>query len=414
VPWPSERLRTAVGGLPRAFWTLWWGLLVNRFGSFVAAFLAIYLVRDRGFGAAEAGRVLSLYGIGIAIASPLGGVLADRMGRRATMILGLACGACSVAGLAFARAPALLSALAFAAAATGETYRPAMNAAVADLVPPAERARAWGLVYWGVNLGLALGLLLAGLVGGRSLRALFLLDAATSAAFALILLLRVPETRPPGTVHVPALRGLARVFQDGPFAVFLVLYVLALMVFTQWQLALPIDMGAHGLGPSAYAVLMAVNCLGVVLLQPLLSPRLRGFDAARLMAASSLLFGLGYGVNALGGSLPVYLLGTAFWTVGEVVGFPVAAALVADLAPLELRGRYQGVFAMTWGVAFTLSPLLAGEALARLGGRALWLSCLALSVAVAAGHLVSAGPRRRRLAAAAVPFPPVRSSVEPA
>jgi MFS family permease len=415
VPSLGSRFHAALGGLPRAFWTLWWGLLVNRLGSFVIAFLAIYLVRDRGFGAAAAGRVLALYGIGMTVASPLGGVLADRIGRRATMILGLACGACSVAGLAFARDPALLAGLAFASAATGETYRPAMSAAVADLVPPPERVRAWGLVYWGVNLGLSLGLLLAGLVGSRSLRALFLIDAGTSAAFALILALRVPETRPPGTVHVPALRGMAQVFRDGPFAVFLGLYVLSLMVFTQWQLALPIDMAAHGLGPSAYAVLMALNCLGVVLLQPVLSPRLRGLDAARLMAVSALLFGLGFGVNAAGGSLGVYWLGTSLWTVGEVVGFPAAAALVADLAPVELRGRYQGAFSMTWGVAFTLAPLLAGEALDRAGPRALWLGCLAVSVAVGAGHLLTAGPRRRRLAAlSGVPVPQARSSAEPA
>jgi MFS family permease len=401
VAFPGQSLRAALGGLPRAFWALWWGLLVNRFGSFVAAFLAIYLVRDRGFGAAEAGRVLSLYGIGIAIASPLGGLLADRIGRRTTMVLGLGCGASAVAGLAFARGPALLAALAFAAALTGETYRPAMQAAVADLVAPPERARAWGLVYWGVNLGMALGLLFAGLVGGHSLRALFLVDAATSAAFALVILRRVPETRPEDAAGEPALRGLARVFRDGPFTGFLVLHVLALMVFTQWQLALPIDMAAHGLGPSSFAVLMAVNCLGVVLLQPALAPRLRGLDPARLLAASAVLFGLGYGVNAAGGSLPAYLLGTGLWTVGEVVGFPVAAAVVADLAPVELRGRYQGAFAMTWGMAFTLSPALSGWALARLGGRALWLGCLAVALAVAAGHLATAGPRRRRLAAVA-------------
>src|SRR6266851_2264706 len=67
----------------------------------------------------------------------------------------------------------------------------------------------------------------------------------------------------------------------------------------------------------------------------------------------------------------VYGIGGTLWTVGEVVGFPVASALVANLAPAALRGRYQGAFAMCWGVAFTLSPLGAGEALQRRGGRTL-------------------------------------------
>ena len=157
-------------------------------------------------------------------------------------------------------------------------------------------------------------------------------------------------------------------------------------------------MAAHGLGPAAYAFLMALNCAGVVLLQPILSPLLHRIDAARLLALSAALFGLGYGVNAIGGSLPVYGVGTALWTVGEVIGFPVASTMVANLSPGALRGRYQGAFAMCWGAAFTISPFFAGEVMQRLGARALWLLCLAVALAVAAGHLLTAEPRRRRLA----------------
>src|SRR5262249_34193826 len=154
---------------------------------------------------------------------------------------------------------------------------------------------------------------------------------------AAIVLLRVPETRPQGLVHEPAIRGLAKVFADGPYVVFLILNLAALTIFTQWQLALPLDMAAHGLGPAAYAFLLALNCPGVVVLQPVLSPWLRRFDAAWLLALSSILFGAGFGINAVGGSLVVYGVGTTLWTVGEVVGFPVASAMVANLAPAALR-----------------------------------------------------------------------------
>ena len=380
---------------------------MNRLASFVVAFLSIYLVRDRGFLPAKAGRVLALYGLGMTIAGPLGGLLADRIGRRATMLAGLVLGAAAVGALVFARDPVLLALFAFLAAAAGELYRPAMSAAVADLVPPADRPRAYGLVYWATNLALSVGLVLGGLVAERSMRALFLADAGTSIAAAAVIFLRVPETRPQGLVHEPAVRGLAKVFGDGPYLSFLVLHLAALAVFIQWQLALPIDMAAHGLGPASYASLMALNCAGVVLLQPLLSPRLRRFDAARLLALSTVLFGAGYGVNAIGGSVGVYGVGTALWTIGEVIGFPVASTMVANLAPVALRGRYQGAFAMCWGVAFTVSPLVAGETMQRLGARGLWLLCLAVAVAVAAGHLLTAEPRRERLAALA------RSEPEP-
>jgi MFS family permease len=157
-------------------------------------------------------------------------------------------------------------------------------------------------------------------------------------------------------------------------------------------------MADHGFGPSQYAVLMALNCAGVVVLQPLLAPRLRHHDGAHLLALMAALFGLGYGINALGGSLLVYAIGTALWTVGEVVGFPVSAALVADLAPPALRGRYQGAFSMSAGLSFALAPIVGGELYGRFGARTLWTACLVLGGLVAAGHLAVAPARRRRLA----------------
>ncbi len=62
---------------------------------------------------------------------------------------------------------------------------PALNAAVADVVPFAERPRAFGLVHWAANVGFGFGYALAGVVGTHSLPALFALDAATTCAFAL-------------------------------------------------------------------------------------------------------------------------------------------------------------------------------------------------------------------------------------
>jgi MFS family permease len=404
----TDRFRSATGGLPPAFWTLWAGMLVNRLASFVITFLALYLVRERGFTADEAGRVVALYGLGLLLAGPVGGALADRVGRRRTMLLGLVSGGLCVAALGFVRQPAALTALAFLAALCGDTYRPAAQAAIADVVVPADRARAYGLVYWAVNLGWAVSLSVAGFVAERSMLALFLADAATSLAFAGIVASRFQETRPARHAPAPVVAGLLRVFGDRAFVAFLGLHLVVLVVFTQFQLAVPLDWAAHGVGPMAFSMLMALNGLGVVVLQPLLAPRLARHDGARVLALSALLIGLGYGLNAFGGSVAAYAAGVALFTVGEVIGFPVASAIVADLAPAELRGRYQGAFSMAWGLAFTLSPLLGGEALHRLGGRALWLGCLATASLAALGHLAAGPARRRALAArrAADPSPP--------
>jgi MFS family permease len=316
-------------------------------------------------------------------------------------VASLAGSAVAVGALAWARAPGLVAGLTFLAGAAGQMVPPALNAAVADVVPFPDHRRAFGLVYWASNIGFGLGFAIAAAVSPRSLPALFVLDAATTLAFAALVALRVPETRPRAADRAPVLAGLGQVFSDGPFVAFLGLNLVALLVFAQFQLMLPVDVAAHGVGRSGYAFLLWLNCVLAVVVQPLLGPWIRAHDASRILAASALLFGLGYGFNALAGTLPLYAAGVVVWTLGEVTGLPVASALAASLAPPALRGRYQGAYVTTFSLALGLSPLLSGALAARAGARAVWLACLAAGLLVALGHLATAGPRRRRLAARA-------------
>jgi len=383
--------------LPPAFWVLWWGVLVNRAASFVAAFLALFLVQERGFDVAAAGRVVALYGVGGIAGAVVGGAVADRIGRRFTMLSSLALSAAAVGSLALARGTFGIAALTLLAGFAGQTYAPALNAAVADVVPLPDRRRAFGLVYWAANVGYGVGFAVAGAVGPKSLPALFVLDAATTAAFLLLVAWRMPETRPAGAGRDPVLGGLRRVVTDGTFMVFLGLQLVVLLVFTQWVLMLGVDTAAHGVGRAGYAFLMWLNCAGAIVLQPLLGRWIIRRDPTWSLVSSALLFGIGYGLNAFATGLPVYAVGVVLWTMGEVLCLPVASAVPAALAPPELRGRYQGVFATVFASAFALSPLLSGELAARAGARAVWFACLGAGVLAAAGHLAAAGPRRRRL-----------------
>src|SRR5436853_2682674 len=97
---PSARLRSQ---LPRQYWVLWTGTLVNRAGTFVEPFAVLYLTTQRGFTAAQAGVALTAYGAGAAASQLVGGWSADRVGRRATLVAGLCAAAGSLVLLGLAR-----------------------------------------------------------------------------------------------------------------------------------------------------------------------------------------------------------------------------------------------------------------------------------------------------------------------
>jgi MFS family permease len=401
----SAGLRAMAGGLPRPFWFIWGGTLVNRAGSFVMPFMAIYLTEARGLSIAQAGMVVALYGAGGAIAAPLGGYLADQVGRRATMLAALVLGGVGMIVLGFVENVVVLSAVLFSIAVVAEMYRPAVQAAIADMIPPPNRPRAYGLVYWAINLGFAIGLFVGGVLAGFSFRWLFVGDGVTTLLFAGLIWLGVPET-------VPARAGAARgeapasgwslfvaPYRDPTFAAFLGLHFALWLVFMQSSTSLPVDMTAHGVSKATFGIVLGMNGVLIVLIQPLLGPFLARHDRSKTLAAGALLVGLGFGLYAIARVAPLYALGVVVWTVGEIALLPVANTVVADLAPTELRGRYQGAFGLSFGLATFIAPLLGTLILQRFGSVVLWSGCLALGLSIAAGHLLL-GPSLRRVRAA--------------
>ena len=74
---------------------------------------------------------------------------------------------------------------------------------------------------------------------------------------------------------------------------------------------------------------------------------------------------------------------------------------VADLAPVQLRGRYQGTYGLFFGLAVCSAPIVGSLVLQRFGAAALWIGCLCAGVVLAMGHLLLKGRLSRAHAARA-------------
>jgi MFS family permease len=398
---PFELLRSATAGLPRAFWALWAGTLITRIGNFVIPFLALYLTGERGFSVEQATGIVTLHGLGGAIASLVGGTLADRIGRRTTMLLGLVPGAFLMLTLGLVHHPGAVAVTAFFLGLTAESYRPASQAMIADIIPPKDRLRAFTLQYWAFNLGFAIATALAGLIAQRNFLALFIGDAITTLLFAGLIFFTLPETRPdtPAGTRSAELRGLAAPFVDPVFLPYFLLSMALCVIFLQCHTALPISMRADGIPPDRYGLLIGFNGVMIIVLQPFLARWVGTLRRARVLAVAALLVGGGFGLTGLASTWQLYLLSIVIWTFGEIIMMPVNSTIVADLAPAHLRGRYQGAFALSWAGAQSFGPILGGLVMGRLGAGYLWGGCALVGAVIAGLHLVIAGPRRRRVQA---------------
>lgn len=386
--------RDTVSGLPREFWWLWTSTLVNRLGAFVATFMALYLTLDRGYSASYAGLVAALHGLGGVVSSLGAGVMADRFGRRPTMLAAQVSTAVSVAVLGFMVHPAAIAAVAFFVGMSSNASRPAVQAMIADIVPAKDRVRAFSLNYWAINLGFAVSSAGAGFIAEYSYLAGFVAEAVMTLFCAVVVFMKVPESRPekaataagaPGVPDADDVR-LGTVLRDGRFMGVVGLSFVIALIFQQGYVGLPVAMGTDGFSSSDFGTAIAVNGVLIVVLQIPVTRFIQHRDPRRLLIVSSLLAGYGFGLTAFAGSVAVYALTICVWTVAEIVNAPVQNGLVVQLSPAHGRGRYQGMYTLSWAAAALVAPLLSGVVIDHFGAGWLWGMCAVLGTVAAFGY----------------------------
>ena len=380
----------SVGGvkLPRHVRLLIAARAINQFGAFSLAFLTVLLNRELGASLAAAGAVSAAFGLATIPSRLLGGRLADRMGRRRTILIGLAgCAAAQVGiaaspDLAAAAAGAILLGLAF------ELYEPPSQAMIADAVAPADRAAAYSLLTTALAVGSLGAGLVADVVGRSNLRWLFVVDAATCLACALVIRLALPDDKPPGDgaeserSPAPAVspwRDRALLFMTAAGTVYALIYMLMLV-------SLPLSLSADGINPASAGLVMAVATLTLVASRPLLRVGpLADLASGPALAAGYVLMAAGLGGYAVAHNLPALLVPTVVWSLGNQLLMGRPFAVVSELAPVGATARYLAVYGLSWGFATVAAPIVGTWLIGSFGPDTLWsamaITCLAMSVA---------------------------------
>lgn len=408
-----------LGGLPREVWVLSLATLINKAGSMVLAFLALYLTRQLGFSVGTAANVLFLYGAGALVAAPISGILSDRLGPIRIMRGSLLLAGVIMLVFPFAKSLALVVLLTLTLSVIAEAFRPANLTIFGDLVRPDQRKAGFALNRLSINLGMSVGPAVGGFLAAVSFRWLFLVNGVTSIAAGVILVMAsfplhrhgadggqieaavssLPH-RQPGYRDPRLLFFLSGVL---PVAIVLFQHLASMSVFLVNNLKLSV---------ASYGALFTLNCLLIVLLEVPLNIATAHWPHRRTLALGALLFGVGFGALAFAWNFWSAAVTVVIWTFGEMFFFPGMAAYLTDIAPERRRGEYMGLSQMVMGLAFMIGPWAGMLVLDRFGPTALWLSTFALGVGAAL--LMSRLEEPRHAAEGLVlPSPTAAPSTEP-
>jgi MFS family permease len=383
-------LRGNVREMPRTVWILLAGTFINRFGTFVLPFLVLYL-RDLGYSAPQGGLAVGMYGVGGIAAVAIGGLMADRIGRRNSVAVSMFGSAVTTLALSQAHTLGTILPLTALVGLFAESYRPAASALIADSVPSDRRVTAFALNRLAVNLGWAFGPALGGIMASRSFFILFAADAATSAVYGVIALVALPHGVRSAREDERRGEATRSVLADGGFLLFLAAIFFAATLYMQSATTFALQVRAQGFSNETYGLLLSLNGLIVVLFELPLSAFTQRHPTARMVALGALLVGAGFFLTGFAHTLLALAACTAIFTFGEIFESPPAAVFVADRSPEHLRGRYQAAFGTMFGLAAIVGPI-AGTAAFHAEPMLLWGACGVVGI-VAAGLALAAGRR---------------------
>ncbi len=371
--------------LPRTVRLLIVARAVNRLGAFSLAFLTVLITTSFGASAAVAGYISAAFGLATIPSRLIGGRLADRLGPRRTIAIGLT--GCAVAQLGLACANGLTAAACFAVllGLAYEIYEPPSQAMIADVVAPSDHVRAYSLLNAALAVaGMGAGLLAAAL-GRWDLRWLFAVDALTCLLCALAVRLVLPADQPASTAR-SGQSVAAAPWRDRSLLAMLAAGTLFAVVYLQIMTMLPLAMELRGLQPADAGVLFTTSAVVITAGQPLLRlRRLAELPAHAAFAGGYLLLALGLAGYALAHTLVAHIAATLVWSVGDLLLVGRAYAIVAALAPSGAKARYLAVYGTSWGIGAIVAPITGTQLLHHAGPTGLWcamsLACLFLAAA---------------------------------
>ncbi|TWT41618.1 MDR family MFS transporter [Botrimarina hoheduenensis] len=395
--WMLRRYAASFEGLPHKVWLVALALLLNRCGTMVFPFLALYLSEVRGFEPLAIGWILAASGLGGALGCYLGGWLTSRIGPVAVMLASFALSVPAYAVIPFCSELEWLLAALVLRQFMADLARPAAATGVTLFVDEEQHAQAIALNRLANNLGFSIGPVIGGLLAEINFFWLFPVNAAASGIAAVVVLTtlgkhlrELPDTSD-GNLPASTTRGP---WTDRQFLAFLGLFILIEVVAFQTVTTLPLFWREQcHLSKFAIGVLYAVNTLMVVLFEMPLTHSIKRFPPLMLVAIGTIFVAIGFGLTPWCGSFLAAAALVALWTVGEMISAPFSATYVAGRSRRSQRGAYMGAYSVTIAVAGVIAPVI-GTALYRSDPNLPWW-CAIVSLGTAAVGMAALARRDR-------------------
>jgi len=340
--------------------------LLFSFGRNLAfPYFSMYLTGKSANGGLEidaslVGFMLMISGFAYIFTLLITGSLCDRFGRRKMMLLFVVPQIFLTLGYAYATLFIEFFVLYTSMNILGAFFDPAYSAMVADLVQPGRREEVYGLSYMIANIGTIVAPPLGGVVAaaiGFPILFVYATVFMTVGAVVVLLLLKESSSERERASSVTVAQ-LAGVFKDRLFIIFCFVGLLTNVVYSQLYNLLAVYTEYVGLLPYVFGILFSVNGAMVVALQIPIRKAAMKIGSTRAFVVAQLLYAVGFTYFLFSRDFFQFLTGVVVLTLGEIIFVPAGSGFVADLSPVDMRGRYSALSGLFYGIGGSVGTMI--------------------------------------------------------
>jgi MFS family permease len=341
-------------------------------------FMTIYVSEKLDLPLTEVAGIITLNGFAALFASFIAGPITDRFGRKWIMVFSLIGNGITYYLLSQAGTLPTITILMALRGLFQPLYRVATNAMVSDMIAPDRRADAFALIRTSNNAGLAIGPAIGGFVVVNSYTSSFIAASVALASYGLLIAFMARETLPaspePELQSKPPAKGYSHIIRDKEFLSFLFAFTLfRICTAMLWILLAVYAKQNFQVVESQYGLMQMTNAIMVVAFQVGVTSITKRYLPLPVLAIGTLVYALGVGSIALGQGFWGFWFSLVIITTGELMIMPTSSTFVANLAPIDMRGRYMAAFAFAPGVGRSIAPMIGGLLNDQIGPRAIWV-----------------------------------------
>lgn len=370
-------------GLPKSIYALFCVQVINRLGDFVFPFLSLLLTEKMKFSYGATGIIVMSASLVAMPASLLGGKFADQVSRRKTYLIGQTLAALSILICGVIENSLIIVGLLIISAFFNGFVRPTISAIMADVLLPERRQVGSSLLYLGINIGVALGPIIAGFLFNNHISLLFILDAFTSFIAIFIFYTYIEETKPEigiikekDSKEKEEVGNLFQVLLKRPeLLLFLIINIFYSFAYSQISFSLPmmINNVFETSGPKNYGYLMSINATTVIFLTFIIIGITKRFRTLINIIFAGIFYMIGFGmIGIIGNSFPLFIVSTILWSLGEILAVTNNGVYIANNSPKNFRARISAFNNLTYALAMALGTSIIGKYIDCYGINQVW------------------------------------------